>query len=193
MRRSLLAATSLAVVLAAAPSHADDVSDPITGAQRVYEAGQDRAAQAALREALQLITRRAAAAALAAALPDALPGWNVDEETHQSAGAGAFSGVASRRFRNAQGQVIEIHLTSDTAVTAQLTEVLGNPMAAGSLGQLIRIGGHRAIQWTGGNVSVLVENRIVVQVQSAEPAEPNLSAAKLAYARATDMTRLTRR
>lgn len=193
MRSALLAATALAVVLAAAPGHVDEVSDLISEAQRDYEAGRMQAPQGVLQEALQLIARRTSAVALAAALPDALPGWTVDEATSHAAGAGAFSGVASRRFRNAQGQMIEIHLTIDTAVTAQLAQVLGNPMAAGSLGQLIRIGGHRAIQWNGGNVSVLVENRIVVQVQGGAPAELNLAAAKIAYARAIDMARLNGR
>ncbi|WP_188967393.1 hypothetical protein [Neoroseomonas lacus] len=188
MRRSLLLATALVAGLAAVPARADEVSDAIAEAQRAYQAGQVQSAQTALQEALQLIAQKAAAG-LAAALPDALPGWTADEATSNAAGAGMFGGAtASRSFHNAQGQTVEIQVMSDNPLIAQLGPILANPMLAGAMGRLVRIGEQRAIQGNDGNVQMLVDNRILVQVQGDAPAE-----AKLAYARAINVARLSAR
>ncbi|MEO3473979.1 hypothetical protein AAFN86_19070 [Roseomonas sp. CAU 1739] len=185
MRRSLLLAAVLTTALAAAPARADDVSDAIAEAQRTYQAGQVQAAQTALQEALQLIAQRAAAR-LAAALPEALPGWTAEEATSNAGGAGMFGGAtATRSFRNAQGQTVEIQVMSDNPLIAQLGPILANPMLAGAMGRLVRIGEQRAIQGNDGNVQMLVDNRILVQVNGDAPAE-----AKLAYARAINVARL---
>ncbi|HWT11055.1 MAG TPA: hypothetical protein VN329_17920 [Roseomonas sp.] len=189
MRRSPLLATAVMAVLAAtAPARADEVSDAIAEAQRAYQSGQVQAAQTALQEALQLIAQRAAAG-LAAALPDALPGWTAEEPTSSAAGAGLFGGAtASRSFRSAQGQTVEIQVMSDNPLIAQLGPILANPMMAGAMGRLVRIGDQRAIQGNDGNIQMLVDNRILVQVQGDAPVD-----AKLAYARAINVARLTGR
>lgn len=189
MRRSFLLSTAIAALLAAGPVRADDIANAITEAQRAYLGGQIQAAQTALQEALQLLSQRAAAG-LAAALPAALPGWTADEATSNAAGtAGLFGGsTASRSYRNAQGQTVEIQVMSDNPMIAQLGPILANPMLAGAMGRLVRIGEQRAIQGNDGNVQMLVDNRILVQVQGDAPAD-----AKLAYARAIDVARLTGR
>lgn len=188
MRRPLLLAAAVVAGLAATPVRADEVSDAITEAQRAYQAGQVQAAQTALQEALQLIAQRAAAT-LAGALPDALPGWTADEASSSAAGAGLFGGAtASRSFHNAQGQTVEIQVMSDNPLIAQLGPILANPMLAGAMGRLVRIGESRAIQASDGNIQMLVDNRILVQVQGDAPAE-----AKLAYARAINIARLSGR
>jgi hypothetical protein len=189
MRRSILLASALVAGLAAAvPARADEVTDAIAEAQRAYQAGQVQAAQTALQEALQLMAQKAAAG-LAAALPDALPGWTAEEATSNAAGAGMFGGAqASRSYTNAQGQTVEIEVMSDNPLIAQLGPILANPMLAGAMGRLVRIGEQRAIQGNDGNVQMLVDNRILVQVQGDAPAE-----AKLAYARAINIQRLAAR
>ena len=189
MRRSLVLATALMGVLATtAPARADEVSDAIAEAQRAYQSGQVQAAQTALQEALQLIAQRAAAG-LAAALPDALPGWTAEEATSNAAGAGLFGGAtALRSFRNAQGQTVEIQVMSDNPLVAQLGPILANPMLAGAMGRIVRVGDQRAIQGNDGNIQMLVDNRILVQVQGDAPVE-----AKLAYARAINVARLSQR
>ncbi len=189
MRRSILLATTLAALCAGAPARADDIATAITEAQRAYQGGQIQAAQTALQEALQLLAQRAAAG-LAGALPDALPGWTAEEATSNATGAaGLFGGsTASRNYRNAQGQTVEIQVMSDNPMIAQLGAIMANPMLAGSMGRLVRIGEQRAIQSSDGNVQMLVDNRILVQVQGDAPAE-----AKLAFARAINMARLAGR
>lgn len=189
MRRTILLSTALVALIAAAPARADDIANAITEAQRAYQGGQIQAAQTALQEALQLLSQRAAAG-LAAALPDALPGWTAEEASSNAAGAaGLFGGAtASRSYRNAQGQSIEIQVMSDNPMIAQLGPILANPMLAGAMGRLVRIGEQRAIQGNDGNVQMLVDNRILVQVQGDAAAE-----AKLAYARAINVARLAGR
>ena len=189
MRRSILLATAVVTLLAAAPTRADDIANAMTEAQRAYQAGRIQAAQTALQEAMQLLAQRAAAG-LAAALPDALPGWTAEEATSNSAGAaGLFGGsMALRSYRNAQGQTVEIQVMSDNPMIAQLGAVMASPMLAGAMGRLVRIGDQRAIQGNDGNVQMLVDNRILVQVQGDAPAE-----ARLAYARAINFGRLAGR
>jgi hypothetical protein len=189
MRRPILLSAAVAAMLAAAPARADDIADAIAEAQRAYQADRFQAAQTALQEALQLLSQRAAAG-LAAALPDALPGWTAEEASSNAAGvAGLFGGSsASRSYRNAQGQTVEIQVMSDNPMIAQLGPILANPMLAGAMGRLVRIGEQRAIQGNDGNVQMLVDNRILVQVQGDAPPE-----AKLAYARAINLARLAGR
>jgi opacity protein-like surface antigen len=189
MRRSILTTAAVLAIAAATPARADEITDAIGEAQRAYQGGQMQAAQTALQEALQLLQQRGAAT-LAAALPDALPGWTADEATSNAAGgAGMFGGsTASRTYRNAQGQSVEIEVMSDNPMIAQIGAMLANPMMAGAMGRLVRIGEQRAIQATDGNVSMLVDNRILVQVQGDAPPD-----AKLAYARAINAARLAGR
>ncbi len=189
MRRSLMLATAAFSLLAAMPARADDVSDAIAEAQRAYQGREFTAARTALQEALQLLAQRAAAE-LADALPAPLAGWTAEDPTsNAAAGAAMFGGAtASRTYRNAEDQTVEIQVMSDNPMIAQLGVVLSNPMLAGAMGRLVRIGEQRAIQGNDGNVQMLVDNRILVQVQGDAPPE-----AKLAYARAIDLGRLARR
>jgi len=189
MRRSILLASALIAAMVAAPVRADEVSDAIAEAQRAYQGGRMQAAQTALQEALQLLSQRAAAG-LAAALPEPLPGWTAEEPSSSTAGvAGLFgASTASRSYRNAQDQTVEIQVMSDNPMIAQLAAVMANPMLAGAMGRLVRVGDQRAIQSTDGDIQMLVDNRILVQVQGDAPAE-----AKLAYARAIDLARLAGR
>lgn len=189
MRQTCLIAALVAAALAGTPARADDVADAISEAQRAYQGGRVREAQTALQEALQLLQQRAAAG-LAGALPEALPGWTAEEATSNAVGvAGLFGGsTASRTYRNAQGQSVEIQVMSDNPMISQLAAILSNPMLAGAMGRLVRVGDQRAIQLNDGNIQMLVDNRILVQVQGDAPAE-----AKLAYARAINLGRLSGR
>jgi hypothetical protein len=189
MRRSILLAATLITAAVAMPARADEVSDAITAAQRAYQGGQIQQTQTALQEALQLLAQRAAEG-LAAALPNALPGWTAEEASSNAAGmAGLFGGsTASRSYRNAQGQTVEIQVMSDNPMIAQLAAVMTNPMLAGAMGRLVRVGDQRAIQSNDGNIQMLVDNRILVQVQGNAPPE-----AKMAYAQAINVARLSGR
>ena len=179
----------LIAMLAFTPAaRADDIADALREALRAYEAGRLPAARTALEEALQLLAQRGAAT-LAEALPGPLPGWTAEEAQSSAGGAGLFGGTqASRSYRNAQGQSVEITITTDNPIIAQLAMVLTNPMLAGAMGRLVRIGEQRAVQMNDGEIQMLVDNRVLVSLRGDAPAE-----AKLVYARAVDQARLTRR
>ena len=184
MRRRLLAAALL--LLAAPPAHADEIADAIAEAARAWTARDGVAARTALEEALQLIAQQAAAR-FGQALPAPLPGWTA-EAAESNAGALMFAGggtQASRRYANAQGQSVQVELTANSPLIAQLAMVHANPVLAGTMGRLIRIGALRAIQEPDGDVQMLVDGRILVGVSGDAPAE-----AKLAYARAIDQAKL---
>jgi hypothetical protein len=185
VRVLLLAATMLAAIPAA---RADEISDAITEAGRSWQSGDAVAARSALEEALQLLAQRAAAG-LGEALPAALPGWTA-EEAETSAATGLFGGAtqASRTYRNDQEQEVRIQFTSDNPMISQMATVYSNPALAGSMGKLIRIGSQRAIQTSDQEIQMLVDNRILVTIQGDAPLD-----AKLAYARAIDVAKLTSR
>jgi len=65
---------------------------------------------------------------------------------------------------------------------------MNTPALVGSMGRLIRIGSQRAIQTSDNNIQMVVENRILVSIEGDAPVD-----AKLAYARAIDMAKLTAR
>jgi len=189
MRRTILLATLTGAMLAGGPARADDVTEAIAAAQRAYQAGQFRAAQTALQEALQHLGQRAADA-LGAALPAPLPGWTAEEATSSFAGAAGVFGAAtaSRTYRNAAGQSVEIEVMSDNPMIAQLGALLSNPMLAGAMGRVVRIGEQRAIQGSDGDIQMLVADRVLVQVKGDAAPEQ-----RLAYARAIDFARLAGR
>ncbi len=189
MKLSHLAIPAVALALVSVPARADEITDAIAQAQRAYQGGRMQAAQTALQEALQLLAQRAAAG-LAAALPEPLPGWTADAADFNVAGVpGLFGGSgASRTYRNAEGQSVEIQVMADNPMIAQLGAVLSNPMLAAAIGRLVRVGDQRAIQQSDGDIQMLVDGRILVQVQGDAAAE-----AKLAYARAIDAARLSGR
>jgi hypothetical protein len=187
MRRYFwLALTALPLLLPAA-ARADDVSDAMKEAMRAYEAGKIGAARTALSEAVQLLSQRAATG-LGAALPAPLSGWQAAEVETNTAALGLLGGgnVASRKYTNGQGQTVEIQVAADSPIVAQLGMIMTNPMLAGAMGKLIRIGNQRAIQTSNNEIQMLVDNRILVTIGGSANDD-----AKLAYAKAIDIAKLS--
>jgi len=186
MRRLLLASTAILLLAAPVAGRADEIGDAITEASRAWQSGDAVAARMAIEEALQLLAQRLAAK-LAEALPAPLPGWTAEEAESSAAAGGLFGGAtqASRSYTNAQDQTVRIQVTTDSPMILQLAAVYANPVMAGSMGKLLRIGSQRAIQTSDGEIQMLVDNRILVVVDGDAPQE-----AKLAYARAIDLAQL---
>ncbi len=187
MRRHLwLAVTALPLLLPAA-ARADEVTDAMKEAMRAYEAGKFTAARSAMSEAMQLLSQRTAAS-LGAALPAALPGWKAADAESNTAALGFLGGgsIASRRYSNGQGQHVEIKVTADSPIISQLGMIMTNPIMAGAMGKLIRVGDQRAIQTSDNEIEMLVDNRILVTVNGDAPDD-----AKLAYAKAIDLAKLS--
>ena len=189
MRRALTLSLLILPLLAAPPTRADEIGDAIGEAARAYQAGDLPAARSALEEALQFLAQRGADR-LARALPAPLAGWKAEDAEANTAGAALLGGgsQASRRYENAQGQTVQIEVTADSPMIAQIATLMNTPALVGSMGRLIRIGSQRAIQTSDNNIQMVVENRILVSIVGDAPVD-----AKLAYARAIDMAKLTAR
>jgi hypothetical protein len=189
MRRTVILPLVMLATLATPTVRADEIGDAIKEATRAYQSGDMPATRTALEEALQFLAQRAADG-LAKALPNALSGWTAeDAETNTSSMALLGGGTqASRRYENAAGQDVRIEITADSPMVAQLATLMTNPALAGSMGRLIRIGSHRAIQTSDNQIQMLVDNRVLVAVTGDAPVE-----AKLSYVRAIDMAKLTAR
>ena len=83
------------------------------------------------------------------------------------------------------GQHVEIQITADSPIVSQLGMIMTNPMMAGAMGKLIRIGNQRAIQTSNNEIQMLVNNRVLVTI-SGDASDD----VKLTYAKAIDFAKL---
>ena len=186
MRRPILLALTAMTLLLPAAARADDIADAMNEAMRAYQAGKIGAARTALGEATQLLAQKAANG-LGVAMPAPLSGWQAADVETNTAALGLLGGgsVSSRRYTNGQGQHVEIQITADSPIVSQLGMIMTNPMMAGAMGKLIRIGNQRAIQTSSNEIQMLVNNRVLVTI-SGDASDD----AKLTYAKAIDFAKL---
>jgi len=187
MRRHVWIALTAMALLAPAAARADDVSDAMKEALKSYDAGKLDAARTALGEAMQLLAQKSATG-LGAALPAPLDGWKAEDVQTNTASLGLIGGgtLASRRYTNGQGQHVEIQIAADSPIVAQLGVIMTNPMMAGAMGKLVKIGDQRAIVTSNNEIQMLIANRILVTVNGDAPDD-----AKLAYAKGIDTAKLS--
>ena len=166
---------------------ADDILDAMDQARKAYQAGDYANAKQSLDLASQLLGQKNAEA-YATVLPKPLAGWTAEKAQTQSLGGVAFgASTASRQYNNANGETVEIQITGDSAMVAQLAPLLANPAFAGAMGKLIRIGNLRAIQTNEGDIQMVVANKFHVMVSGSAPAN-----AKIAYAQAIEFGKLSK-
>nr|WP_314072225.1 hypothetical protein [uncultured Roseococcus sp.] len=174
IRRSFVILAFLAASLSQAAAQGDDIRRSLGEAQRAYQSGDLGATRIALEEALQLLAQRRAAG-LARSLPGPLPGWAATD-VPDSMQADLTDGTsASRSYRNAGGQSVQVSLTIDNPMTAQFAMILTNPGMAGSMGRLIRIDDRRALQIADDVIQMPVDNRILVTITGDGPNEAKLA------------------
>lgn len=183
-----LRAVAIALVLLAAAGSAraaDDILDAIDGALKAYQAGDLTSAKRQLDLASQLVGQKNAEG-FAAVLPQPLPGWTGDKPYTTAVGALGFgASQASRTYTNARGDSVEVQITGDSALIAQIATFLANPAIAGAMGRIGRVGTLRAIVSAEGDLHMVVANKVLVLVQGRASA-----ADKLSYAQAVDVGRL---
>lgn len=182
-------AVSILLAAAAAPAiAADDILDAMDAARKAYQTGDMQSAKQSLDLASQLIGQKNAEA-FAAMLPAALSGWKAEKAQANAIGAAMFGGAsaASRSYTNDKGDNVEVSITGDSAMLMQFGPMLNNPALAGAMGKLIKVGSQRAIQTNDGDVLMIVGNKFMIHVQGSADA-----AAKLAYANAVDVAKLSK-
>jgi hypothetical protein len=167
---------------------ADDILDAMDQARKAYQAGDTATAKQSLDLASQLIGQKNAEA-FAMLLPAPLAGWKAEKAQVNAVGATMFGGAsaASRSYSNDKGDTVDISITGDSAMVMQFAPMLNNPAMAGAMGKLIRVGSQRAIQTQDGDVMMVIANKFLINVQGSADA-----AAKLAYAQAVDVAKLSK-
>jgi len=82
---------------------------------------------------------------------------------------------------------VQVRITCDSAMVMQFVQLFLNPVIAGAMGKLIRVGDQRAIQTNEGSINMVVVNKYLVTIEGSADA-----AAKLAYAQAVDIAKLSK-
>jgi hypothetical protein len=181
----LIVALTLAAPVAAIAG--DDILDAIDQARKSYQDGNFTAAKQSLDLASQLIGQKNAES-FASMLPPALPGWKADKVETAAVGAAMFgASSASRRYSSPDGHDVSVRITGDSALVMQFAQLFLNPVIAGAMGKLIKIGDQRAIQTNDGTINMVVNNKYLVTIEGSADA-----AAKLAYAQAIDIAKLSK-
>jgi hypothetical protein len=166
---------------------ADDVLDAIESARKAYQSGDLGGAKQSLDLASQLIGQKNAEA-FAALLPAPLAGWKADRVQTAAVGAVGFgASTASRTYTNGKGQNVDVQITGDSAMVTQFATLLSNPQIAGVMGKIVRVGNQRAIQNPDGDINMVVNNKYMIVVSGSADA-----AAKMAYAQAVDVAKLSK-
>jgi hypothetical protein len=169
------------------PARADDILEALEQARKAYQAGDLTGAKQSADLASQLIGQKNAES-FVALLPKPLPGWTADDAQVSAIGSTAFGASQARRnYTNANGDNVDVQITGDSAMIAQLAPIMANPQIAGAMGKIVRVGNQRAIQNPQGDIHVIVANKFLVVVSGSAPA-----AAKMSYAQAVDFARLSR-
>ena len=183
-----IALALLLVALSVPPAAAaDDVLDAIDSARKSYQSGDLANAKQSLDLASQLIGQKNAEA-FAALLPAPLAGWKAEKAQTAAVGSVGFgASTASRSYTNAKGDNVEVQITGDSAMVTQMATMLANPQIAGAMGKIVRVGNQRAIQNADGDVHMVVANKYMVVVSGSADA-----AAKMAYAQAVDVAKLSK-
>jgi hypothetical protein len=183
----MLLAAALALAVPAAALAADDILDAIEQARKSYQAGDLAAAKQSLDLASQLVGQKNAEN-FGALLPAPLPGWKAEKVETAAVGAAMFgASSASRRYRGPDGHDVSVRITGDSAMVMQFAQLFLNPVIAGAMGKLIKVGDQRAIQTHEGSINMVVANKYLVTIEGSAD-----SAAKLAYAQAVDIAKLSK-
>ncbi|MEM7498835.1 MAG: hypothetical protein AAF371_12685 [Pseudomonadota bacterium] len=172
MLKTIRAAAAAALFLAAVPAMADEVEQTLQAALDAYRAGDVATAQQEVDFAASLLAKMKAES-LAAYLPDALEGWQITEENAGAQMAAMMGGglVANRSYQGPDGENVDITLMADNPMVASLGAMFGNAALAGSMGEMRRIAGQRAVVTPDGEINAMVANRFLVQVAGSATVE----------------------
>src|SRR6185437_15591433 len=162
---------AILLMTAATPSFAaDDILDAMDQARKAYQAGDMAAAKQSLDLASQLVGQKNAES-FAALLPGALPGWTAEKVETAAVGAAMFgASSASRRYTSSNGHDVSVRITGDSALVMQFAQLFLNPVIAGAMGKLVKIGNQRAIQTSDGTINMVVNNKFLVTVEGSADA-----------------------
>lgn len=162
--------TILSALLAAfvAQAHADDFTTSLDSARKAYEQGDIDTAREELNYATQLLGQMRAGK-LEEVLPDALPGWERKQsESANNPGLAMLGGgtTANAEYRK-DGKSVKIAIVTDSPMIASMGMLFNNPALAGADGRMKRIAGQKAMVKKDGDITAMIDNRIMVTVNGS--------------------------
>lgn len=154
---------------------ADEISDTIETAKKLYQDGKYSEASSELQFAVNQI-QNLQAEQLKKLLPDALPEWTAEEASASVGSMGFFGGgglsVSRSYTKEDTRESIEIQILTDSPLLQSMTMFLTNPMmtTAQPDTKLVRIKGEKAVekfsaQRKDGELSVVLEGKTLITVK----------------------------
>ncbi|GHG85124.1 hypothetical protein [Pseudodonghicola xiamenensis] len=147
---------------------ADEITDALTSALGAYQDGDVKYALEELDYAKQKLTELQVDA-LAQYLPEAPAGYTREMNTEMSAGMMLMGGGtgAEATYSNEAGDSFTVTLIADNPMVGAMAGMLGNPAAIGAKVERI---GRQKMMLQDGEVTGLVDNRILVQAKGEDTA-----------------------
>ncbi|MEL7013247.1 MAG: hypothetical protein AAFO72_08200 [Pseudomonadota bacterium] len=163
MKKIFLVAVALAMSVSTA--RADDIMEALESAMQAYEDGDTQYAIEELDFAKQLL-QAMKTDELVQFLPEAPDGWTREVNTEMNAGL-AFMGGGSgaEATYDGGGQSITITMMADNPMVAGIAGMIGN---AALLGAKIERVGRQKFMVQDGEISGLVDNRIMIQASGGD-------------------------
>jgi len=161
--------TAFFLAAAALPAQADEISDTIQSALDAYNAGDTTFAAEELAFAQQLL-QEMSAMDLSDCLPDAPPGWTREVNTEMNAGLTMMGGGVGAEAEYSDGSTtFTVRVMADNPMVTAMAGMLSNTALMAAMGKMTRVGRQKFVE-QDGTMSTLVNNRVLVQAEGADPA-----------------------
>lgn len=169
---AVICALALSAGTFASSAHADEFLTSLDAARKAYEKGDVNAVREELDYARQLLGQMRASN-LEDLLPAARDGWERQKaESNSQAGMAMFGGGTTTEARYTRdGDRVTIGIVADSPLIASMSMIFSNPALAGANGQMKRIKGQKALIKEDGEITTLVDGRILVTVSGNASAE----------------------
>jgi len=164
MRRS--AAFVAALALTAAPLAADEITDTLQSAINAYEEGDVAYALEELEYAKQQMLALKTDA-LSGYLPPAPDGWSREVNSDMNAGLAMMGGGVGAEAEYSNGdQSFTLMIMADNPMVGAMAGMFGNAHLMGAT--IVRVGRQKYMN-QDGQMSTLVDHRILIQAEGADP------------------------
>lgn len=156
------------VMALAVPVRADEVSDALQAAVDAYAAGDLGKVSASMTLATKALGLQQSAL-LAALMPAAPEGWTMTPTPDFATGfaiMGGGAGAEARYDTADQSLSFTLSMIADNPMVATMGAMLGNAQMMALMGKVVQVGDQTLLD-TDGNLSTLVNNRVLFQAQGA--------------------------
>lgn len=180
----------VAVSLTCSTVVADEVTDILKESISAYEEGEYAQVKEDLSYVLELLKQKKGES-LKTVFPEALDGWQAEEATSETAGAGMLGGgtTVNRVYKKDKSKVT-VSIVTDSPLMQSIGMMMSNPMFA-SGGKLKRIHREKAMikydeNRESGELTMVYEKQYLITVKGNKVSEEDL----INYAKAIDLKKL---